>query len=142
VKTLAHSPGMTREAILIVEDSAPCASTLEIALSALPGFDVILAASCEAAILLIQAATPRVAAIVTDLHLPGMDGFDLIRQVRQNHAAAALPIIVVSGDSDPSAPERVIAMGASAFFGKPFSPAAVRRTLEQLLYARPSDRQH
>jgi len=47
--------------------------------------------------------------------------------------AAATPIIVVSADTDPATPERVAALGVDAFFPKPFSPAQVRRTLEQLL---------
>jgi DNA-binding NarL/FixJ family response regulator len=47
-----------------------------------------------------------------------------------------MPIIVVSADTDPATPERVVALGAEAFFPKPFSPALVRRKLEQLLNGR------
>jgi CheY-like chemotaxis protein len=41
---------------------------------------------------------------------------------------------VVTADADPETPERASRLGANAFFGKPFSPRAVRRTLEDLLY--------
>jgi DNA-binding NarL/FixJ family response regulator len=44
-----------------------------------------------------------------------------------------MPVLVISGDSDPRTPARVIAAGAQAFFAKPYSPAAIRRKLEELL---------
>ena len=51
-------------------------------------------------------------------------------RARLDHVA----IIVVSGDSDPETPERVRRLGADAYFAKPYSPAAVRDTLERLLH--------
>jgi CheY-like chemotaxis protein len=54
--------------------------------------------------------------------------------VRAAAGAAHLPIIVISGDSDPRTPERVRRLGADAYFAKPYSPAAVRETLERLLH--------
>jgi CheY-like chemotaxis protein len=65
--------------------------------------------------------------------MPTMDGFELIRQVRQDGRMAALPIIVVSADTDPETPDRIAHLNVDAFFAKPFSPAQVRRKLEQLL---------
>jgi CheY-like chemotaxis protein len=47
-----------------------------------------------------------------------------------------LPIIVVSGDTDPRTPERLASIGVDAFFPKPYSPAQVRLKLEQLLDAK------
>jgi CheY-like chemotaxis protein len=44
-----------------------------------------------------------------------------------------MPIVVVSADTDPATPQRVAQLGVSAFFAKPFSPAEVRRKLEQIL---------
>jgi CheY-like chemotaxis protein len=46
---------------------------------------------------------------------------------------AATPIIVVSADTDPDTPARIAKLGVEAFFPKPFSPARVRRKLEQIL---------
>ena len=47
----------------------------------------------------------------------------------------ATPIIVVSADTDPNTPNRIAQLGVSAYFPKPFSPAQVRRKLEQILNA-------
>jgi CheY-like chemotaxis protein len=86
----------------------------------------------EALRILDAAATP-VRAVVTDLNMPRMDGYELIRRIRGDQRLRNTPIIVVSADTDPATPERVAALGVDAFFPKPFSPAQVRRTLEQLL---------
>jgi|SRR5437867_3833924 len=117
--------------VLIVEDSDTTADTLEIALQALPDVSIAHAPSGRKAWQLIQGE--RFSALITDLHMPHMDGFELIERVRAARLAY-LPIIVVSGDSDPETPERVRRLGADAYFAKPYSPAAVRDMLERLLH--------
>ena len=99
---------------------------------ALPDVSVAHAPSGRKAWQLIQ--NERYSAIITDLHMPHMDGFELIERVRAAARLAYVPIIVVSGDSDPDTPERVRRLGADAYFAKPYSPAAVRETLERLLH--------
>ncbi len=74
--------------------------------------------------------------MVTDLNMPRMDGYELIRRVRADQRLSGMPIIVVSADTDPMTPQRIAALGVEAFFSKPFSPALVRRKLEQLLNGR------
>jgi len=122
--------------VLIVEDSDTSADTLEIALLSLPGVSVEHVRSGRNAWLLLQ--KERVSAIITDLHMPHMDGFELIERVRASAPVTYVPIIVVSGDSDPDTPDRVRRLGADAYFAKPYSPAAVRETLERLLHENPS----
>ena len=120
--------------VLIVEDSENSAATLEIAFLGIPGVSVLSAYSgFEALRILDNGAGVR--AIVTDLNMPRMDGFELIRRVRQHERLGATPIIVVSADTDPDTPERISQLGVSAFFSKPYSPAQVRRKLEQILNA-------
>jgi two-component system chemotaxis response regulator CheY len=119
--------------VLIVDDAEQCADTLEVALFGLSGVDVLAAESAEQALrLMVQ---KRVCAVITDLHLPRMSGYDLIRRVRELPEYAGLPILVISGDSDPGTPDRLRTLGANAFFPKPYSPAAVRKKLEMLLNA-------
>ena len=99
--------------VLIVEDSDTSADTLEIALLALPDVSVTHARSGRNAWQLLQ--REPVSAIITDLHLPHMDGFELIERVRAAAPIACVPIIVVSGDSDPDTPDRVRQLGADAY---------------------------
>ena len=118
--------------VLIVEDSDTSADTLEIALLSLPDVRITHAVTGRKAWQLIQ--NEGVAAVITDLHMPHMDGFELIERVRAAARLDHVAIIVVSGDSDPETPERVRRLGANAYFAKPYSPAAVRDTLERLLH--------
>jgi two-component system chemotaxis response regulator CheY len=119
--------------VLIVEDSENAAAMLEIAIAGIPGVAVHLATNAVEALRILNGGGLAVEAIVTDLNMPHMDGFELIRRVRENEKMSAMPIIVVSADTDPVTPERIAKLGVNAFFSKPFSPAQVRRKLEQLL---------
>jgi CheY-like chemotaxis protein len=124
--------GCCGRAVLIVEDSEQSAAPLEIALMGIPGLSVLMASSAMEALRMLD-SNDSVQAIVTDLNMPRMDGFELIRRVRSDRRLCGTPIIVVSADTDPSTPDRVARMGVSAFFSKPYSPAQVRRKLEQIL---------
>jgi CheY-like chemotaxis protein len=119
--------------VLVVEDSENSAAMLEIALSGIPEVTVVLAPSALEAWRILSGGGPSIRAIVTDLNMPRMDGFELIRRVRADGRLAATPIMVISADTDPSTPRRVAQLGVSAYFAKPFSPAEVRRKLEQIL---------
>jgi len=124
--------------VLIVEDAESCATTLEFALLGIPHIQVHVAPTARQALELLTAAGSGISALVTDLNLPSMDGFELIERIRSDSRTAHLPIIVVSGDSDPRTPDRIHRLGADAYFGKPYSPAQVRQKVEQLLDANSS----
>lgn len=121
--------------VLIVEDSETCAETLGIALESIADVEVRVIHSAASALATLRGGAEEVAAIITDLNLDHSpaNGFDLIRQLRAEPRFARLPVVLISGDSDPSLPERALAQGADAFFPKPYSPLAVRKKLEQLL---------
>jgi DNA-binding response OmpR family regulator len=118
---------MTRT-VLIVEDTQPTRDILEMALMQLPDIVIHSVATAEEA--LICLAANNISAMVTDLNLPRMDGFQLIARVR---AASDMPIMVLSGDNDPRTLERLVNLGASAYFPKPYSPSQVRQRLEELI---------
>jgi len=108
-----------------------CRDTLEVALMKLPDLSVRSVASAEEA--LESLAGGEICAMIVDLHLPRMDGFELIEAIRAQPRDSPLPIVVVSGDSDPETPARLAGLGANAYFPKPYSPSQVRRKLEELI---------
>jgi CheY-like chemotaxis protein len=126
-------PSAALGAVLIVEDSENSAAMLEIALLGIPGIAVLMASSAFEALRILAARPAPVRAIVTDLNMPRMDGFELIRRIRGDARICRTPIIVVSADTDPATPQRVADLGVNAFFPKPYSPHQVRRKLEQIL---------
>ena len=123
--------------VLIVEDTELALDALEIALAQLPGVGLHMVPTAEAALdcLRQEHLAGDICAMITDLHLPQMNGFELIQAVRSHTGCGALPILVISGDSDPRTASRLEALGADAYFQKPFSPIEVRNRLEQLIDA-------
>lgn len=125
--------------ILIVEDAETAATTLEIALQHIPDVEVARVSDGRLALeYLASQHSSRIDALVTDLEMPRLDGFELIRRLRAQERYQRLPIVVVSGSQDPDAPAQVLRLGADAFFAKPWSPAAVRRKVEELLSQSPT----
>lgn len=118
--------------VLVVEDTGACATTLEIALERIPNLQVKVAASAEEAHRVIE-DDPSICAIVTDVHLPEESGLDLVGWIRRRDAG--LPVVAISGDTDPETPASLLRAGANAFFLKPFSPSSVRQKLEELIHA-------
>ncbi len=117
--------------VVIVEDFEQVASNLEIALAAIPGVRIVrFLSGREASRFFAGDGLGTVDVLVTDLHLPGVDGFELIEQVRMR---SALPIVVLSGDTDPETPARVRRLGVNAYFTKPCSMHELRRAVERLL---------
>jgi CheY-like chemotaxis protein len=119
--------------VLIVEDAETCASILEILFSTIPDLKVITAPNADRAWALVERETDGIGAIVTDLNMPGMDGFEFIDRVRSHTLHAHVPIIVITGSTDPHMPDQARARGANAVFMKPYSPARVRKKLEEFL---------
>jgi two-component system, chemotaxis family, chemotaxis protein CheY len=123
--------GFMEATILIVEDTDLCREALELALQKLSGVRVRCVETAEQALRCL--ISEPVCALITDLHLQQMDGFDLIRVVRALPQMEQLPILVISGDCDPHTPARLRELGASVYLQKPYSPAEVRAKLEALI---------
>jgi two-component system chemotaxis response regulator CheY len=119
--------------VLIVEDAEFCAATLEILFGSIWNVKIMTASSGEQAWELLRNPAEPIGAMVTDLNMPGMDGFELIDRVRADANHAGLPIMVITGSIEPDVPERLLRRGVDAVFAKPYSPALVREKLEQLI---------
>jgi len=124
--------------VLIVDDAEASASALELACAAIPGIAVSTVSSALDAVRILRDRGPSVRAIFTDIRMPHMSGFDLIRFIRADPNLAATPVIVVTADTDPDTPALSALLGANAYFSKPFSPREVRETLERLIHGNPS----
>lgn len=112
--------------ILVVEDEPEIARSLEILLTQ-EGFGATLVASGEAAV--VQYVTHDL--MLLDLMLPGISGFEVLRQVRA--ADALFPVIVVSARNAEEDVVEGLTLGADDYVVKPFSirelMLRVRRTL-------------
>jgi CheY-like chemotaxis protein len=120
--------------VLLVDDAEESVAALEMAFERSHNLSIQHAASAEHALRILDDRGP-VAALITDVNLPSMDGLQLVSRIRAGGRHAQLPIIVVSADTDPRMPKRALDAGANAFFPKPYSPAAVRKKIEELIHA-------
>lgn len=73
------------------------------------------------------------AAVVIDLALPGMDGFSLLRELRQRTAMAHLPCIAITAYHTPTLKQRALQEGFSAYFAKPLDDRRFIAAVSELL---------
>ena len=119
------------ERILIVDDEEFILETTREALRDV-GYRPLIATGGEEALHVIEEADAPVDAVVTDLRMPDVDGFDLIRTLRARYPN--LPIVAASGVADGRTDEALDA-GAQAFLAKPFSAETLQKTLHDVLHA-------
>ena len=109
---------------------------LEVALAGIDGMETIVVTNGQKAIDYLEGDFGNnVCAVLTDLNMPIIDGFELITHLRSVKRFSTLPVLVLSGCTEYGAARRSLEVGANAFFAKPYSPAEVRRKLEELLRA-------
>jgi DNA-binding response OmpR family regulator len=73
------------------------------------------------------------ALVVLDVRVRGLEGFDLIAQLRATDATRNIPILAVTSDSVPDLSTRLRAAGADALLLKPLTPEALASTVALLL---------
>jgi DNA-binding response OmpR family regulator len=119
-----------RPAILLVDDDPNLLSALSRRLTR-EGYDVRTSPSAAGALSTLQRNWPSL--LVVDLMMPGMDGFELCRRVKQ---MADLPIIVLSAVSEDQSKIRALEEYAEDYITKPFNPdelvARVQRVLRRV----------
>ena len=71
--------------------------------------------------------------IVMDLRMPKMDGFQLLNLLKKYQSSAAIPVIVLTGSSNPFDIDRALALGISDYLVKPISPRKLLGKVQDLL---------
>jgi CheY-like chemotaxis protein len=117
------------DALLIVDDDVRNQSALSKALRA-RGFAVSVAGSGAQALEML--ATDQFAAVLTDIMMPGMDGYELIRRMRCG-STGQIPIIAVTAKAMPGDVELCLAAGASDYLAKPVDIDRLLQLLEKWL---------
>jgi serine/threonine protein kinase/DNA-binding response OmpR family regulator len=116
---------------LVVDDSAPARLHVQGVLAGLGVSHLVAAADGAQAV----AAVAREAfdLIVTDYNMPFLDGRGLVGYLKQNPATAAVPIIMVTTEQDPTKLDAVRQLGVAAVCDKSFPPEVVRPILDRLV---------
>jgi CheY-like chemotaxis protein len=117
--SLAEPATTTSTFILIVEDHDDTRAVYEAYFRAV-GYEVEGASDGNEGIKLALARRPD--AIVMDLTMPGLDGWEAIRLLRAYGSTRLVPIVALSGRDDPVSQVRAYAAGCDAFVAKPCTP--------------------
>ena len=97
--------------------------------------EVALAEDGPAALAAIAKQAPDV--VLLDVKMPGMDGFEVLRRIREDARTRTLPVVLFTSSDNEDDQARAASLGASGFVTKPLDPATfgrvVRGTLEAYL---------
>ena len=73
------------------------------------------------------------ALIVVDLHMPAGGGLSLIKKLKASPKTAAIPLLVLTGDSSAGLPEQARQLGVQQFLLKPLQPEAMLSAIDRLV---------
>jgi len=105
--------------ILTVDDSKTMREMVSFTLKS-AGYDIVEAEDGKAALEVLNGV--KVDAVITDLNMPNMNGFELIRALRGNPAYKFTPILMLTTEGDGTKKEEGKAAGATGWIVKPFNP--------------------
>ena len=124
-----------RARILIVDDQQENVALLTRMLSQAGYRDIQGTTESRRVEMLYEAFHPDL--VILDLHMPAMDGFAVLERLRARTARSTyLPILVLTGDHDPSNRRRALGAGATDFLAKPFDIVEVMLRIRNLLETR------
>jgi putative two-component system response regulator len=74
--------------------------------------------------------------VLLDLHMPGRDGFEILRDLAPHLTDSFLPVLILTGDASAEAKKGALSLGAKDFIAKPFDPGEVILRIHNLLETR------
>jgi PAS domain S-box-containing protein len=117
VPATAANGSAETETVLYVEDNKSNLQLVERILAKRPQVKLLSAMDGPLGVELARQHEP--ALILLDLHLPGMDGEEVLKHLKADERTARIPVVVVSADATNARVERLLAGGAEAFLTKP-----------------------
>jgi len=130
-----EAPGKaTRHRVLIVDDEESMRLFLARIVASGLKAEVTLAGTCEQALRL--AGNYAYDAILLDLLMPGIGGFQVLKEIRRRSPNSETPLIIVSVLSDQATRDRCMRLGASAYAVKPVERNALVATVKAQIAGR------
>ena len=114
--------------ILIIDDEIDTLTMFRLFLSSY-GYKVLVAADGRAGLALVTTEKPAI--VFTDLKMPGIDGFEVLKQIKK--IAPRTEVIVITGHSDMDLVIQALNLDTTDFINKPISPEAVEAALQRAM---------
>jgi len=116
---------------VLVADDEPVAQLVASSALEASGYEVVIAADGREALRLF--ATTHPACVVMDVRMPGLDGLEACRRIRESEAGRDIPILILTGHDDSNAVARAYQAGASDFLAKGSSQRLLTERVRFLL---------
>ena len=116
--------------VLVVEDSPGIRRLIEVSLRPID-VELIARADGPSGLEAVREEAPDL--LVLDIGLPGMDGWEVLRELRADEATSSLPVVVLTAHAEEESRRRAHEGGADAFITKPFHPQAFRSSVAEFL---------
>jgi len=116
--------------LLYIEDNEPNVQVIAHLLALRPGWTMIHAALGGLGVELARAHLPDL--VLLDLHLPDLDGSDVLRALKGREDTKAIPVVILSADASPGLDRKLVDAGAERFLTKPLDVAAVLALLDDI----------
>jgi len=123
--------------VLVVDDDAVIRNLLEVNLQ-LEGYEVSLAIDGADALTQVAAAPPDL--ILLDVMMPGMDGWDVAKRLKDDEIAAAIPVVLLTARAMRADVQRGTDLGVEGYVTKPFDPDELLAVIDRLLGAGAGER--
>ena len=117
---------MGRADVIIIDDDQSWLGTVK---ELLQNAGYRVHAVCDAEQALDLLATRQPAMVISDVHMPRIDGLELVRQFRSHDRST--PVVMISADDQASLQDRAMAAGATAFLRKPISAPLLMRAVRR-----------
>jgi len=118
-----------KKRILTIDDSRTMREMLMVTLDE-AGFDVIQGVDGQDGLKTL--GDDRVDVVITDINMPKMDGYEVIRQLRRNPVHKTTPVLVLTTESDTEKRNLARQAGATGWMVKPFDPAQLVATIRKV----------
>ena len=116
--------------VLVIEDSASVRRLIEVCLREL-SVNIVGAADGVAGLQAARETLP--AAIVLDIGLPGMDGWEVLRRLRADDATRETKVLILTAHAQPEVAVQAQEGGADDFMTKPFRPTDLRDRVAKMI---------
>jgi signal transduction histidine kinase len=120
--------------VVVVDDNLPSAQLVQALLGRAGMHTVRVLTDPRVLLDRYEEMTPDL--VLLDLHMPGVDGYTVLTELRDRTTAADLPVLVLTADTTREATHRALALGANDFLTKPLDAAELVLRVRNLLQAR------
>jgi CheY-like chemotaxis protein len=117
--------------LLIIDDEPDIRRIIQVSLEEIAGWEISTAESGSQGLMIVK--TGQWDAIILDISMPDMDGYDVFNQLQSDPNTQSIPVVLLTAKVQPSDRRRFAQMGVAGVIAKPFNPMTISNQVAQNL---------